>query len=127
MFRHQQRGPGRGEQDAHHHDEGVDGADAAPEQQVTTPATHSPPLSLSLSHNSVISAGTSWAEGHVPPQDVPDGLTLRKQSSCNCGAVSAVLYTVHPVQQEMREEVRTYPYTQMRTWTSFTVITDNVF
>ena len=49
MFRHQQRGPGRGEQDAHHHDEGVDGADAAPEQQVTTPSTHSPPLSLSLS------------------------------------------------------------------------------
>ena len=54
MFRHQQRGPGRGQQEAHHHDEGVDGADAAPEQQVATPSTHSPPLSLSLSlsHNS---------------------------------------------------------------------------
>ena len=54
MFRHQQRGPGRGEQDAHHHDEGVDGADAAPEQQVTTPATHSASLSLSLSQLSYL-------------------------------------------------------------------------
>ena len=40
MLRDQESHPGSGEEDPDHHDEGVDGADTPPEDQVTTLTTH---------------------------------------------------------------------------------------
>ena len=79
VLRHQEGGPGRGQEGPEQHDQGVDSADTASQHEVTTPPTHlaRPHVLLSGSNGWGVKVvlRSSGVTRHVPTEEV--SATLR--------------------------------------------------